>query len=488
MSFDLISWDRFSETQRLTALPVGLNTGGAPRNTAGGAAGRPIPFHVITSPNSISLGAASPYPPSKVHHAKENPKPLHAVAGACAAAAGLNAKEVEPAYQVSPMREDRDVNPSVISCVFKNYPFPSIAERLKNALIKSHFLDGKLLLTIDHLFDLQEGQELRTFVAKSSFPERIYSTPLSLKAGETTAKQLAASIRKKLLFFPPPPLDVMTKLFAYIGSKLNVDVSSLPWVPNIPHPLVNNFLTELDFYSSAIGWHSDYETDALKFRLADKRSNQSKFYEGFTNGAPGKPYILSIILYTTADNFDPTWGMGTLFADKNNFSLQPVGCQNMRIVIFEGEIRHKIVESHIPPGVNTWRNTFVWRIVLRPTTNENFSIKERFLSVFGQTPTQPAAGGPSAASESVLSPPAAALAEIFPRAFPSPAPASAAARAMDNPFPLPSFDNRPVGLPSFADSPETIGDVVPWGLPPTITTGSQFPAPGTGGVSAMEDS
>lgn len=266
-----------------------------------------------------------------------------------------------------------------LSHVFHTYPYSTVQQRLSSAQMDLRYLGDKLLLQIDHFFNQSEGDELRKIFSSVSYPKRFGTDKQQQMFGEKPAKCLGEENLKYMLSNPPAAADIVHKLFAYMGAVLNVDVSTHPWNPI--YTLTNNFMNKNSKESAALGWHQDYDPshDGTLFSLSKKLNDKTQYYpKNFKNGSPGNPMLFSIILYTTAENFKPEYGMGTKFKSPLTTLETIIPCEHMRIALFEGDLLHCIQEDFLSQGINTWRNTLVWRITLRPKGESNISIKEAF--------------------------------------------------------------------------------------------------------------
>jgi hypothetical protein len=69
--------------------------------------------------------------------------------------------------------------------------------------------------------------------------------------------------------------------------------------------------------------------------------------------------------------------MGTTFYKKNGELSFSSECHPLRIVLFEGDIPHSIQASAIPPGLATWRVSYVFKLSVNPRRKER-SMKKDF--------------------------------------------------------------------------------------------------------------
>lgn len=269
------------------------------------------------------------------------------------------------------------------SYVFPNYSYTTVQHRLTTtAQMDLTLLEGRMLLQIDHFFTKAEGDELRNILVNGDHSVSYPTSAKSFAKGEKPPKSLGEENLRYLLTKPPSAVDAVHKLFSFVAAELNVDISTHPWHSSPSYPLANNFLTTYDANSASMGWHQDYDpkVDGTVFSLSRKLDDKTKYFDRyFVNGSPGNPWMLSLILYSTAENFKPQYGMGTKFNSLMAAKETIIACEHMRMALFEGDICHAIQEDLLPENVKTWRNTFVWRITLRPKGVGCGSIKEQFI-------------------------------------------------------------------------------------------------------------
>lgn len=269
------------------------------------------------------------------------------------------------------------------SIVYTSYPYQSSQLRLKSAKLKMRLFSGLMQLQIDNFFTNKESAELRRVGEFSRTSELTFPVnTMSVMMGEKPPKIMNEDDRLQVFKQPPAALDAVHKLFSFFGSALNVDISTFPW------GLVscgNNFVLSVDKGSEDAGWHQDYDpNNGLPFSIP-KRYKEEDYPSVFDNGRASCPWMLTVLVYTTAENFKTEWGMGTRFQDLQGVKTT-VECEHMRMVIFEGNISHTLQQSFILPGINTWRNSFVYKIILRrrKESDESISIKAQFERFIGE--------------------------------------------------------------------------------------------------------
>ena len=249
------------------------------------------------------------------------------------------------------------------------FSFQFLHDLVRSRQIESHSLDGKDLFIINDFFTEDEGRELREFSTTAAFSQKIYGNEMSSSYGEAPAKMMNG--KERWQFFHRPPLAILA-LFDLFGSwshKIDAKVITLPWClsdqKTTSNCLATNFLTENSKPSTEYGKHRDYDpAQGLAFTIPCLY-DQAKEFDRFENGALGHPLMLTVMVYATATNFQPDFGMGTLFYSCKGHEIK-VPCRHRQMVIFEGDILHTIEASHIPPEIQTWRVSYVFKIILNP--------------------------------------------------------------------------------------------------------------------------
>ncbi|OJU79984.1 MAG: hypothetical protein BGO10_01440 [Chlamydia sp. 32-24] len=280
---------------------------------------------------------------------------------------------------------DRYKTPKTSPLIFHFEPasFASPDLRLQECVIEHTSIEGKDVYLFDDFFLDEEAQELRDFSTKSEFSRTIFAEHYSRTQGEEPAR--AMDNKEKWRFFANPPQSVkeIYKLLNFIAYRLDADVTTLPWElydQDICAPAVaTNRIENLSHESMELGKHEDYSPESgIPFGIPILYSKDSALHSNqFINGDPGKPWLVSLMLYSTSEDFLPEYGMGTIFCKKNGEIALRGACKHMRFVLFEGDIIHSIEESKIPSGIKPWRVSYVFKLVINPK-NENQSMKKVF--------------------------------------------------------------------------------------------------------------
>lgn len=276
-------------------------------------------------------------------------------------------------------------NPRTIPLTFhfEPAPFESPDVRLRDCQISKTAIDGKDIYIFDDFFLENEADEMRAFTESSEFLKSIYADQGSKEKGEEPAKAMDNKEKWKLISNPSSALKEIYKFFNMLAYRLDADVATLPWElfdGKICSPSVaTNRVDGLSAESQELGKHEDYNTEkGIAFGLPKLYSESSELHSNtFTNGAEGKPWLVSLMLYTTDKDFRPEYGLGTVFCTKNGKVATKAECRHMRFVLFEGDIVHGIEKSQIPTGVKASRVSYVFKLTLNPK-KANAHLKQQF--------------------------------------------------------------------------------------------------------------
>jgi hypothetical protein len=283
------------------------------------------------------------------------------------------------------LTSDRYKTPKTSPLIFHFEPaaFVSPDLRLQECSIEHTSIEGKDVYLFDNFFLDDESQELKDFSKKSEFSRTIFAEHKSRTQGEEPAR--AMDNKEKWRFFANPPQSVkeIYKLLNFVAYRLDADITTLPWElydQDICAPAVaTNRIESSTHESMELGKHEDYSPeDSIPFGIPILYSKEETLHPNkFVNGDSGKPWLVSLMLYSTSEEFIPEYGLGTVFCKKNGEIALRGACKHMRFVLFEGDIIHSIEESKIPPGVKAYRVSYVFKLVINPKI-ENQSMKKRF--------------------------------------------------------------------------------------------------------------
>ena len=275
-------------------------------------------------------------------------------------------------------------NTSPLIFQFESQLFTSSDSRLQSASIKRAVIGEKDLYVFDGFFLPSEREEMQHFSKSASFSRNSYGSPEAIENGEKPARSMNGKERWQFFSHPPAAITEVYKLFATLGAKLNSDITTLPWelCDQSSHgspAVIANKLEEASEESRELGKHQDCNpARRVSFGIPILYSQEKEFHaHKFANGAIGKPWLISVMVYTTAEEFLPEYYLGTVFYDHHDNIALRVNCLNMRLVLFEGDIFHSIEESKIPSGVKTWRISYVFKLIVNPK-DRDLSVKKAF--------------------------------------------------------------------------------------------------------------
>ncbi len=276
-------------------------------------------------------------------------------------------------------------NTSLLIFRFEPHPFSSTESRLRGSAIKHASIEGKDLYLIDRFFQDAEGKEMQTFSQTASFSRNSYGSPEAIARGEKPARSMNGKERWQFFSNPPAAIREVYKLFGLFAHSLNADITTLPWELCNPSAhgspaVIANKLEEASFESMELGKHQDCNPERnVPCGIPVLYSQDQALHPTqFINGAPGRPWLISVMVYTADEEFRPEYCMGTVFYQNDGTLAVKANCVNMRLVIFEGDIFHSIEESKIPPEVKTWRISYVYKLIVNPK-EENQNVKAGFL-------------------------------------------------------------------------------------------------------------
>lgn len=264
-------------------------------------------------------------------------------------------------------------NTSLLLFHFEPLPFVSSDLRLKDCSIEHFSVEKKDIYIFDNFFIEKEGISLRDYSRNATFSRSSYGSQESREKGEEPARSMNNKEKWEFFAKPPQPIKEIYKLLGLLALRMNADICTLPWDlcdQNIcASAVATNRLERVTKESMDMGKHEDFNTEkGIPFGIPILYEKEKKFFPGnFINGDPGKPWLVTLMVYATEDNFlVPEYGIGTIFCKKNGEIALRGDCRHMRFVLFEGEILHSIEESKIPSQINTWRVSYVFKLMINP--------------------------------------------------------------------------------------------------------------------------
>ncbi len=288
--------------------------------------------------------------------------------------------------------DDYYAHPNTSTLIFRFEPhlFDSMKSRLQSSSIKHASIAGKDLYLLDDFFSKTEGAEMQHFSKIATFSRNSYGSPEAIAKGEKPALSMNGKERWQFFAAPPAAITEVYKLLGFLGARLNADITTLPWelCDQFSHgspAVIANRLEEASVESRELGKHQDCNPEGrVSFGIPVLYSQEKEFHPNtFISGSVGKPWLISIMVYTTDEGFLPEYCMGTVFYDREEIALR-VNCSNMRLVLFEGDILHSIEESKIPPGIKTWRISYVFKLIANPK-DPTVSVKKAFFDLVSRT-------------------------------------------------------------------------------------------------------
>lgn len=271
---------------------------------------------------------------------------------------------------------------------FEPHPFTTSLSRMKEASLRHLSLEGKEIYLIDDFFLKNEGDAVRDFCKKATFSRNSYGSQESIEKGEKPAKSMNNKERWQFFSNPPEPIREIFKLLGMFSFQMDADITTLPW--DLCHDMTNsssivvNFLEEASYESMELGKHQDCHPEkGVSFGIPILYAQEKEYHPPqFVNGDPGKPWLVTLMLYTTAEKFLPEYRLGTVFCKSDKENVFKAGCKDMRMVLFESDIFHSIEESKIPRDTQSWRVSFVFKLIFNPRRNDQ-NLKREFKMRFG---------------------------------------------------------------------------------------------------------
>lgn len=287
------------------------------------------------------------------------------------------------------LTNERFNTPKTSMLVFHFEPqvFNSIESRLRECTIEHASIDGKDIYFMDQFFPNKESDDMREYSRTAKFSRSSYASHESQEQGEEPA--LSMNNKEKWEFFanPPQAIKEIYKLLSLLAYRMDVDISTLPWDlcdPSIcASAVATNRIEKVSKASMDLGKHQDYNTEkGVPFGIPILYAKEKAYYDSkFVNGDVGKPLLISFMLYAASEDFNPSYGMGTVYYKSNGEEAFRTNCKHMRCIFFEGDILHSIEESKIPKDLKVWRISYVFKLLINPK-KEHESIRQVLRKVF----------------------------------------------------------------------------------------------------------
>ncbi|MES2200218.1 MAG: hypothetical protein V4489_08635 [Chlamydiota bacterium] len=276
---------------------------------------------------------------------------------------------------------------SLLTFHFEPAAFPSSLSRLQSCSIKHACIDDKDFYVLDQFFPEEEGEEIRDLFEKASYSRFSYGSLESIDNGEKPGRSMNNQERWSLFSRYPPAIGEVYKLFSTLADQMNADLTTLPWelchgkasAPSV----ITNYHEEITQESMLNGKHQDCNPQGMiSFGIPILYGKEGEYHDKqFKNGDIGKPWMVSLMLYSTSKEFLPSeYQMGTVFYHDDGKEALKANCANTRMVLFEGDIFHSTDVSKIPPEKKVWRTSYVFKLVMNPKNKEQ-NLKEEFKSL-----------------------------------------------------------------------------------------------------------
>jgi hypothetical protein len=258
-----------------------------------------------------------------------------------------------------------------------------IEKNLQESFLQRVLISDKVIYSIDDFYLSEDAVSLQKFSENATFSRNSYGSIEGIQDGEKPAKSMDG--KERWLFFsnPPKPIEKVYQFLSYLSHHLKCEVMTMPWElfdGQVASPAtIANFVDEVSVESMKKGRHKDYNSlKGLPFTIPNLFSNTDG-HQTFENGATGKPYLLSLMIYSCSENFLPEYEMGTIFySDCLSFSISSK-CKNMRMVLFEGDIDHSIAKSNFSAGIKTWRVSYVYKLIFNPKKEDQIIKQDLFV-------------------------------------------------------------------------------------------------------------
>ncbi|HEX2582629.1 MAG TPA: hypothetical protein VHL30_00745 [Chlamydiales bacterium] len=285
--------------------------------------------------------------------------------------------------------DERYKDPKTIPLIFRFEPhlFEDSLSRIRNSTFIHHEIGEKELYLIDGFFTEEEAVAMREFSGKASFSREIFASSESQQRGQTPTCSMNSKEKWDFFANPPAPVKEFYKLVALLSHILDVEITTFPWdlvQGKLCSPAVNtNRIREHSKESVELDKHRDVDLEkkGIAFGIPILYGQEKAYFPNhFDNGAAGQPWLVTVMIYSTADNFHPEYGMGTVFYNEEGEISTRAECLHMRMVLFEGDIIHSAEHSNLPAGVSTERVSYVFKLTMNPK-REDQSAKREFREI-----------------------------------------------------------------------------------------------------------
>lgn len=274
---------------------------------------------------------------------------------------------------------------------FEPCRYVSTLDRFQNVKVQRADISGKNVYLIDGYFSKTEEEEMRNFSKTASFSRNSYGSEEAIEKGEKPARSMNGKERWQFFTSPAVAIKEVCKLLGYLADAIQCDISTLPWElcdqsGNGSPTIIANFLEEASYESMELGKHRDSDPKKnVAFTIPVLYENKEETHPStFTNGESGRPWLITLMLYVTKEDFIPSYQLGTVFYDDAGKVAMKAYCSSMRLVLFESDILHSIEESSIPMDEASWRVSYVFKLLANPKRKEQ-CIREDLKKMMGES-------------------------------------------------------------------------------------------------------
>ena len=267
---------------------------------------------------------------------------------------------------------------NLLTFQFEPHFFDSSALRLQRACIRHTEVEKKDVYLMDGFFFEEEAEEMRVFSKEARFSNPVYGHLHSEGSGQKPMRGMNNKERWRFFSHPPKAIAEIYRLFSTLSLRMDAEITTMPW--ELCHQttsttaVATNCVSEVSSEDMELGIHQDYDPEqGVPFGipvLYDKGFHPTHF----VNGEVGRPLFITALLYSTAQNFLPEYGMGTVFYEKNRQIGFRSSCLHMRMVFFEGNIDHSIEKSNLPLNILSERVSYVFKLVINPKHHESMKL------------------------------------------------------------------------------------------------------------------
>lgn len=273
---------------------------------------------------------------------------------------------------------------SLLYFQFLPHVFCSTETKLESSTLSVSSVENKDIYVLDGFFDQAEKIEMQKFCAETTYSRMSYGSPEAIAQGEKPAKSMNGRERWKFFSNPPKAIRFFFELLSTISLDNALEINTLPWElcnkeGHSSPSIVADYIEEVSITSRDLGIHQNSCPEKkISFAIPCLYSKKEEFFSSpFINGAEGNPWMITAMLYSTAKNYKPEYGMGSVFYDNKGNLSKVTECKDMRLVFFESDLFHSIEESRIPEGIKTARTSFVFKLIFNPK-NKDLSAKKAF--------------------------------------------------------------------------------------------------------------